>query len=130
MRRVATALALALCLLGCSGGEQVPLITVEPVPPGCCLLLYAVVDVVADPSTGTPTIKGNGLPLKWPMGYTAWRVGSEVQVLDGAGSVVLTTGSRYRIEPTYELDTTQDQSTWVVGDVKPCADCELGGGTL
>lgn len=107
-----------------------PLTTVEPVAPGCCLLLYAVVDVVADPTTGTPTVKDSGVPLKWPTGYTAWRVGSEVEVLDGAGAVVLTTGNRYRIEPTYELDTIDDLSTWVVGAVKPCADCALGGGAL
>jgi hypothetical protein len=94
------------------------------------MLLYAVVDVVANPTTGTPTIKGSGVPLRWPTGYTAWRVGSEVEVIDAAGSVVLTTGSRYRLEPTYELDTTQDLSTWVVGAVRPCPDCALGGGAL
>ena len=42
-------------------------------------MLYRVVDVIADPAFGT-AIKGSGAPLRWPSGYTGWRVGSEVAV--------------------------------------------------
>lgn len=128
MRRIIATLVLAVCLLGCSGpkADQVPLVTIET-PQGmtCCWLFYAVVDVVADPTTGTPTFKDSGLPMRWPRGYTAWRAGSEVKVMDGGGNVVLTTGSRYRIEP---LVLAPDQANWVVGSAKPCPDCKLDSG--
>ena len=122
-----TVLALALCLLGCGSpsptprGEQVPLLTVET--QGCCYLMYSVVDVVADATFGTAD-KASGEPLKWPAGYTAWRAGAEVEVRDPAGKVVLTTGSRYWTSPTEYLHR------WVIGEVRPCPDCELGGGPL
>jgi hypothetical protein len=67
-------------------------------------------------------VKGTDEPLRWPAGYTAWRAGSEVEVRDPDGKVVLTTGGRYWISPT--------QPDYVVGEVRPCPDRELGGGPL
>jgi hypothetical protein len=129
MRRVATTLALALCLLGCgsSQAEQVPLVTVEGVSGGGCILLYRVVDVIADPTFGT-VIKGSGSPLRWPSGYTGWRVGSEVAVSDPTGRVVLRTGGRYEIGPAYNGTYSPPMNEWIVGCVDPCPDCELGSG--
>ena len=130
MRRVVTMLALAVCLLGCDSKaerERVPLVTDETESGGGCWLLHVVVDVIADPTTGTPTVEGSGAPI-WPRGYTAWRAGAEVVVLDESGSVVLTTGGRYWMCPTPLSDYTRPISTWVIGDVKPCPTCELGGG--
>jgi len=129
MRRIAATLALSLCLLGCglTKGERVPLITSESDAGGGCWLLHEVVDVVADPTSGTPTIKG-GASLKWPKGYTARRSGTEVEVLDAAGSVVLTTGGRYELCPTPGSDYSKPLSEWVVGDATPCAGCTLGFG--
>ena len=65
---------------------------------GSCVLMYSIVDVAADPTYGTiDRVSGN--PLTWPLGYTGRWVGTEVEVLNPAGNVVLTTGQRYRISP-------------------------------
>jgi hypothetical protein len=66
--------------------------------------MNVVVDVVADPQTGTPIIELGGRTMRWPNGYTAWRFGSETEVLDGSGKRVLVTGHRYRIFPGYSVD--------------------------
>ena len=142
---IAVTLALALCLVGCGRGEQgppttvetvqVPLITDETVvADGGCVLLYQVVDVIADPASGMPVVKGGGAPLRWPRGYTARRAGFEVEVLDPTGTVVLTTGRRYWMCPKEYLPN------WVIGEVRPCPrqdantrgwyDCALGQGVL
>jgi hypothetical protein len=47
-----------------------------------------------DPSFGT--VIGT-TPIMWPVGYTARRVGSEVEVLDMEGRVKATTGRSYRM---------------------------------
>jgi hypothetical protein len=124
MRRVTATVALALCLLGCSGsrGEQVPLTTDATVTAYAqgCILMHEVVDVTADPTTGTPVLKGGNVDVRWPKGFTAWRAGNEVEVLDGSGRVVLRTGARYSICPSEYL------SGWVVGMVRLCPDCRLG----
>jgi hypothetical protein len=65
-----------------------------------CILMYEVADVIADPTTGTPVLRGGGYDVRWPKGFTAWRAGSEVEVLDASGAVVLTTGARYSICPS------------------------------
>ena len=123
--RVAVALALALFLLGCDS-SKVPLPTDETDLGGSCWLLHEVVDVIADPDTGTPTIKASGAQLKWPMGFSAQRAGSEVEVLDRDGRVVLTTGGRYEICPTGGSDYSKPVSEWVIGEARACADCDLG----
>jgi hypothetical protein len=130
LRSVAALLALAVCLLGCAtkAAERVPLNIDDTQSAGACWLLHVVVDVVADPTTGAPTVKGTGEPLKWPTGYTARRAGTEVEVRDAMGSVVMTTGGRYWMCPTPASDYARPISEWVLGEVKPCPDCELGGG--
>jgi hypothetical protein len=130
MRQVAVSLAVGALLLGCGSlrGEQVPLVITDGEVFGDgCVLLYEVVDVIADPTSGT-VVKGGGWPLRWPKGYTGRRVGSEVQVLDPAGNVVLTTGGRYRIGPANDGTYSTPISEWVVGCIDPCPDCELGSG--
>ena len=115
MRRVAATLAIAVLVLDCNPtGEQVPLTTVEGQK--CCWLSYSVVDVVAHPADGKVSVQA----MRWQAGYTAWRVGSEVEVRDPIGAVVLKTPGRFRIIPTFP--------DWAVGEVKPCSSCELGSG--
>lgn len=129
MRRIAAGFVLSLSLLGCGMlSKNVPLVTVDVDVPDSCWLLFRVVDVVADPTFGTAD-KADGSVLRWPTGFTAWRVGSEVEVRNLAGKVVLTTGARYRISPAH-VHATWDPKDWVAGCPKPCPDCELGEGLL
>ncbi len=133
MRRIAVTVALALSVLGCYGpagakGDPVTLVTVQTDDP-CCLLAYQVVDVIADSTVGT-AIKGSGEPLRWPTGYTGSRVGAEIEVRDPAGKVVMTTGNRYWISPSKIIPSSDDSPEWVIGEVRPCPDCTLGGGPL
>lgn len=120
MRRAVMVLGLALSLLGCadeaptprpSRGAQVPLL-IDPFTEPSCFLTHRIVDVIADPTTGTPT-DPTGTQFMWLTGFTAWRVGSEVEVLDADGGVVLTTGGRYWMCPA-------SVDPWVVGAVFPC----------
>jgi hypothetical protein len=129
-RRASTTLAMALCLLGCGSaprGEQVPLVTVGSAAYGGCVLQHQVVDVIADRTYGT-VIKGTGMPLRWPSGFTGWRAGAEVEVLDAAGAPVLRTGGRYWLYPVDDGNYSKPLSEWVIGSIEPCADCELGYG--
>ena len=97
--RVIGTLALALCVAGCSSAGlsdgRVELLT--GVDPNIC---YAggeggeTGSLVVDPKHGTSF---NGHPVAWPNGFTARRAGSEVEVLDAAGTVVATTGRVYHI---------------------------------
>jgi hypothetical protein len=109
IKRVAASLALALLVLGCGNGpeptpedERVQLLTAYPsngIPRTCFLSspLGATL-VVVDPKYGTAATAGDKLyPIGWPSGYTGWRFGSEVRVLNRAGQVVLVTGKRYEI---------------------------------
>jgi hypothetical protein len=122
-----------MLLLGCSPSVPQPSVHQPSVPlrvdatvsdESCCLLSYAVLDVVADPKFGTVD-KATGAPLTWPRGYTARQAGSEVEVLNSTGKVVLTTGARYWLSP---VGPPYDR--FIIGEVKPCPDCELGGGPL
>jgi hypothetical protein len=120
MRRITAGLALAFCLHGGgSVGDFVPLATDERINAfGMCYFLYRVVDVVADPISGEPILKGTkgtNYSVTWPRGFSARRAGSEVEVLDTSGTVVLTTGARYSICPS---DFVHGDG-WVVGGVKP-----------
>ena len=119
MRRIAIGVGLALSLLGCNGaaptpapsrGAQVPLLTDETQEG--CFLTHRIVDVIADPATGTPT-DPSGEPFRWLKGFTAWRAGSQVEVFDREGKAVLRTGGRYWMCPA-QMDP------WVVGRVFPC----------
>jgi len=128
--RLVWLLALAVSLPGCGvvWGDRVPLLTDETQADGGCWLFHVVVDVVAEPTSGTPTIKDTGAQPRWPQGYSAWRAGSEVEVRDAMGLVVLRTPGRFWMCPTPASDLSKPISEWVIGEVKPCADCELGGG--
>jgi hypothetical protein len=125
MRRIIATFVLTLSLLGCaaSRGAQVPLVTDETVTTYAqgCILMHEVVDVTADPTTGTPVLTGGDHEVRWPKGFTAWRVGSGVEVLDASGGLILTTGARYSICPAEYLS-----GWWVPGGVTPCPDCPLG----
>jgi hypothetical protein len=58
--------------------------------------------------------------MTWPKGFTAWRVGSEVEVLDGTGKQVLITGRRYMFHTMTVL------GPWKISDARVCSDCPLG----
>ena len=94
MRRVTTALALALCVLACGSkappADQVGLVTVSPGGEIGCWLMPTYGELVADAEFGV-ALRG-GTPAVWPLGYTGRRVGSEVEVLDGSQNVVARTG--------------------------------------
>jgi hypothetical protein len=106
------ALALALFVLGCGPlggrgeGGRVELVT--GVPPylgwdnddGGCFLGSIAGPLVADEKYGTVIILSGAptsIPVIWRPGFTAHRVGSEVQVLDPRGNPVATTGRSYVI---------------------------------
>jgi hypothetical protein len=111
MRRVIVAAVLVLGLWGWAPkGEQLPLITLKDQT--CCLLSFSVEDVDSE------TVQW----MRWPTGYTAWRAGSEVEVRDPIGNVVLRTPGRYRMIPTWP--------GWAVGEITSCPGCQLGGGPL
>jgi len=95
-------------------GEQVPLLTQRPVaqtPPvgavtGCYTNWWAGV-LTVDKTYGT-AMADEGMaaatghsqppgPIMWPTGYTGYRVGSQVAVVDTNGNVVAITGQRYKI---------------------------------
>jgi hypothetical protein len=76
---------------------------------GYATFVNVVIDVVADPETGTPIIEMHGVPMRFPTGYTAWRVGSETEVLDPSGNRVVVTGQRYRFYPGSDLLGSEPQ---------------------
>jgi hypothetical protein len=130
VRALGSALVLATVLTSCGGNGQVPLVTVDVAVPDSCWLLYRVLDVAADPTVGTVD-KATGATLKWPSGFTAWRVGAEVEVHDTTGKAVLTTGARYRLSPADNGSPFNPDTDWSVVDcARPCPDCELGEGLL
>lgn len=95
MRRAITILALAVCLAACESaelqGERVDLLTgVDSCYAGGAGGFVGL--LTADPDYGT---RFDGRPAMWPLGYTGFRVGSEVAVADAAGNVVAMTGRRY-----------------------------------
>ena len=125
MRRVATTLGLALCVLGCAWlprGEPVHLLTGDVrgmAERGECFLNNVVGRLVVDANYGTAIeidrqpaqVDLAPVPVMWRPGFTGRRAGSEVEVLDREGNVVATTGRTYRIaggradkfvKPTYE----------------------------
>lgn len=98
MRRIATPLALALCLLGCRSdppGEPVALVTAPASP---CFAYAWPVLLLADPNRGVVardtegTQRGDDLPVVWPLGYVGRRDGSEIVVYDGEGKERARTG--------------------------------------
>ena len=64
---------------------------------GCAAALIEGV-LVADTGAGVVLVAGGTpTPIVWPAGYSARRVGAEVQVLDVVGRVVATTGESVQI---------------------------------
>jgi hypothetical protein len=137
VHRVITTLALALFLLGCES-ESLPLDRVRLVTggdPGTgCGLMPRLGDLRADPMFGT--VLGGG-PAVWPSGYTGRWAGSEVEVLDGTGRVVATTGQRYQFYFVYVPgkggagDPAHGKSADVICDIYPCTpDCPIERGSI
>jgi hypothetical protein len=96
----------ALLVAGCVAfaGEPVAIVT-DTGYAGDDLACWLAINMdtyllVADPNFGTAFKSDNGsiTPAKWPPGYTGHRAGSEVEVYDARGSLVATTGRRYRID--------------------------------
>jgi hypothetical protein len=97
-------------------GEQVPLLTGRMIPlkrsdmpqlkgsvlevVGCYTNSWAGV-LKVDKTYGTSMVDEGGVgssgPIMWPTGYTGYRVGSQVAVVDEHGTVVGVTGNRYII---------------------------------
>lgn len=123
MRRVITALLLALGLAGC-GGELVTLLTGGSGGcfPGPQTGIRGV--LVADPRSGTAVKSSTGgLELvMWPPGYTGRRTFfGEVEVLDTSGRVVATTGRKVAL-PRQALNETAEI---LYGAFPACAGVEL-----
>jgi hypothetical protein len=106
LRRIATTVALALCLLGCVSkvppGDPVQLLTgAMPFDADECSRDGNVVAMlVFDPKYGTALLDaeaGSSTPVMWPRGFTGRLVGSEVVVVDTDGKLVATTGQAFRI---------------------------------
>jgi hypothetical protein len=144
--RVVSSVALAMSLLGCYGRSasapsasssgSVQLLTVETQTSfGTCVLdAFYVADLIAEPTSGAPIDGATGKSFAWPKGFTARRSGSEVEVLDPAGNIVLMTGHRYRMCPAPDdtnvgsgLFARSSAGAWVIGMVSECMDCALGG---
>ena len=108
MRQIAATLVLAMVLLGCAvAGGTVELDTIKgPVSDrrGCFTFSYTG-ELIVDKTRGIALMDDEGgiTPLMWPPGFTARWIGSEVEVLDPAQTVVATTGQRYYISPMYEV---------------------------
>jgi hypothetical protein len=108
-------IGIALLFLGCahqattrqpSLGEQVPLLTGHLVGASGagtgCYLNFMVGILNKDETYGTTMAYGEDvpqLPLMWPIGYTGYRVGSEIAVVDETGRVRAITGNRYTLMP-------------------------------
>lgn len=106
-KHLAAALALALCLVGCGGllSDRVQLLTGPPNHDGACFAATGSGLLVVDPMYGTAIIGPDSMvelgdepvTVAWRPGFTARRIGSEVEVLDPWGNVVATTGRSYTI---------------------------------
>ena len=99
--------ALAMCLVGClTLPEPVQLITGPPNHDGACFAATGSGLLVVDPTYGTAIIGPDSMvalgdepvTVAWRPGFTARRIGSEVEVLDPWGNVVARTGQSYTID--------------------------------
>ena len=106
MRRGAATLALALLVLGCGPSDAEVQILTAPQDHTGCFAADAAGLLVVDPTYGTAIIGdghenmlvGGDVPVivAWPAGFSARRSGSEVEVLDAPGNVVVgVTGRSY-----------------------------------
>jgi hypothetical protein len=123
VRGAATALALALVVVGCGfvGGEPVELLTgVVPqyTAGGGCFLGSETGKLIVDSKYGTAFMTGaNGIvPVMWPPGFTGRRVGSEVVVLDPLGNALATTGRTYQIGGLVRASEPHPEVSWDPND--------------
>ena len=99
-RLISSIFALALVLLGCdalAGSGRIDVRTSDTdAPVAQCYLAGAAAELVLDPGVGVAWKFGPDdiRPVIWPRGYTARRVGSEIQVLNREGTVIARSGSR------------------------------------
>ena len=115
----------ALLVTACGGG--VSLLTSDR--DDFCMLSWTAGRLVVDARYGT-SIVPDGHPsqsqldrpyvVAWPAGYTARRNGSEVDVLDGEGRVVATTGNSYTLQGGGSARDDWPERTW-----SACDDPEL-----
>lgn len=132
MKRLAATFVLALLVLGCGEsqdpeGEQVQLLTGSPTNTvNSCYASGFFGSVVVDPEYGTAVIDESPerpRVIGWPSGFTGWRSGSEVRVLDRAGQVVVVTGRRYEVlrvsDDTADWPELPDEAFWACGVAIP-----------
>jgi hypothetical protein len=114
-KRRAAALAAVLLLAGCGAlREPVPLLAGPPQPFSGCFTFAISGELIADPTYGTvmrdtatydetvtQVTRPPTVPVAWRTGFTARRLGSEVEVVDPQGTVVATTGRRYLLPGGY-----------------------------
>ena len=100
MSRVATTLLLAVCLLGCGqAGRSDVAFTADIIGNRCGAEAFLEGVLVEGTHAGLAI---GSMPLIWPMSWSARRsAGGEVEVLDGDGTVVATTGRSYKIGGHY-----------------------------
>ena len=111
---MAATLALVLLVVGCEASDdpiQVRLLTGPPGGFGGCFTDSASGPLVVDPKYGTAIvdedmIRVSGtrpppIPVAWRPGFTAWRIGSEVEVVDPQGRAVAITGRSYWVAGGY-----------------------------
>ena len=134
MKRVVAVLALALVVLGCASDpeprpqdERVQLLTGYPNNTvKSCYASGFFGQVVVDPQFGTALIddQQHRRVIGWPPGYTGWRFGSEVRVLDPAGQVMVVTGRRYEVLQASSVNLADwpelpDKAFWSCGGAIP-----------
>jgi hypothetical protein len=106
VRRQTSALALTLYLAGFATApdESVRLVNHNYLPVGC-YTNSAAGPLIVDRDYGTAIkdmdVGGSSAPMTWRPGFTARRVGSEVEVLDPDGKAVAITGRSYRLAGGY-----------------------------
>jgi hypothetical protein len=98
---------LALSLVGCGAWpwDRPPLLTrAETDDPNTgCVLMGFFGQLVPDPESGTAIVGAlDRHPIRWPHGYTARRVGSELEVIDPIGKVVAVTGMQVELFYLFE----------------------------
>ena len=98
--------AIAFGLVGCSViGEPVGLaVRDDPLPPACHTS-FTIGLFVPDERMGTAIVDGGRtIPVRWPEGFTARRLGDVIEVSNQAGTVIARTGNRYKFLGGYDTD--------------------------
>jgi hypothetical protein len=100
MRQMTITIALATSMLACGSPARTDLSFTTDIIGNPCPADTHVEGVLVE-GTHAGTAIG-ATPLIWPMSYSARRVaGGAVEVVDGDGTVIATTGGRYRIGGHY-----------------------------